>query len=41
MTHILLIEDDPGIVTSLSLYLNKSGITMSVAQDGEEALTLF
>lgn len=41
MTHILLIEDDPGIVKSLSLYLSQSGITMSVAYNGEEAIQIF
>ncbi|NDK19265.1 response regulator transcription factor [Candidatus Gracilibacteria bacterium] len=41
MTHILLIEDDPGIVKSLSLYLVKSDIEISIAHDGEEALTIF
>lgn len=41
MTHILLIEDDPGIVKSLSLYLTQSEFEMSVAQDGEEAISLF
>jgi DNA-binding response OmpR family regulator len=33
MTHILLIEDDPGIVHSLSLYLTQSDIKVSVAHD--------
>lgn len=33
MTHILLVEDDPGIVNSLSLYLTKSSIKMSTAHD--------
>lgn len=41
MTHIFLIEDDPGIVDSLSLYLSESGITMSIARDGEEAIGIF
>ena len=41
MTHILLIEDNPGIVKSLSLYLVKSDIEISIAHDGEEALTIF
>lgn len=41
MTHILLIEDDPGIIHSLSLYLSKSDIQMSVAHDGEEAIEVF
>jgi len=41
MTHILLVEDDPGIVESLSLYFAKSGMTMNVAHDGEEAIILF
>jgi DNA-binding response OmpR family regulator len=41
MTHILLIEDDSGIVDSLSLYLTKSDIKISTAQDGEEAIKIF
>lgn len=41
MTHVLLVEDDLGIVESLSLYFDKSGMTMSVAHDGEEAVSLF
>lgn len=41
MTHILLIEDDPGIVKSLSLYLTKSDMQMSIAQDGDEAMAMF
>ncbi|MDD2916604.1 MAG: response regulator transcription factor [Candidatus Gracilibacteria bacterium] len=41
MTHILLVEDDPGIVKGLSLYLSQSDFKMSIAQDGEEALMLF
>lgn len=41
MTHILLVEDDMGIVKSLSLYLTQSGMEMTVAQDGEEATEIF
>lgn len=41
MTHIFLVEDDPGIVKSLSLYLAQSDIKMTIAQDGESAITLF
>lgn len=41
MTRILLVEDDPGIVHSLSLYLTQSSIDMSIAQNGEEAVKLF
>lgn len=41
MTHILLVEDDPGIVNSLSLYLAKSNIKMSAAHDWEGAIELF
>lgn len=41
MTHILLVEDDIGIVKSLSLYLTQSGMEMTVAQDGEEATEIF
>lgn len=33
MIHILLVEDDPGIVKSLSLYLAKSNIEVSIAHD--------
>ncbi|MDD5377217.1 MAG: response regulator transcription factor [Candidatus Gracilibacteria bacterium] len=41
MIHILLVEDDPGIVKSLSLYLAKSNIEVSIAHDGEEAGEMF
>lgn len=41
MTHILLVEDDPGIVKSLSLYLTESDIKLSIAEDGEEAVSAF
>ncbi|MDD2892106.1 MAG: response regulator transcription factor [Candidatus Gracilibacteria bacterium] len=41
MTHILLVEDDSGIVDSLSLYLAKSDIKMSTAHNGEEAVNIF
>lgn len=41
MTHILLVEDDTGIVKSLSLYLTQSGMEMTVAHDGEEATEIF
>lgn len=41
MTHILLVEDDSGIVDSLSLYLAKSNIKISTAHDGEEAVNIF
>ena len=41
MTHILLVEDDSGIVNSLSLYLTKSDIKVSIAHDGEEAMKVF
>lgn len=41
MIHILLVEDDIGIVNSLSLYLTQSDIKMSTAHDGEEAMRVF
>ena len=41
MTRILLIEDDSGIVKSLSLYLTQSDIQVDVAHDGEEAMNIF
>lgn len=32
--HILLVEDDEGIITSLSLYLTQSGFTVTPCRDG-------
>lgn len=40
-THILLVEDDEGIITPLSLYLTQSGFTLSVCRDGWEAVDVF
>ncbi len=39
--HVLLIEDDEGIITSLSLYLKQSGFTVSVCSDGATATACF
>ncbi len=36
--HILLIEDDIGIVTPLSLYLEQAGHTVATCMDGNDAL---
>ena len=36
---ILIVDDEPNIVTSLSFLMKKSGFETSVARDGEEALT--
>ena len=41
MPKILLIEDDTGIITPLSLYIEQSGYTISVCQNGNEALDFF
>jgi two-component system response regulator RegX3 len=41
MPKILLIEDDTGIFTPLSLYIEQSGYTISVCQNGNEALDFF
>ncbi len=41
MPKILLIEDDTGIITPLSLYIEQSGYTIIVCQNGNDALTLF
>ena len=40
MTHkVLIVDDEPNIVTSLRFLMKKSGFETSVARDGEEALT--
>jgi two-component system response regulator MtrA len=39
--HILLIEDDEGIISSLSLYLTQTGFTVSVCRDGALALSMW
>ncbi len=41
MSKILLIEDDTGIITPLSLYIEQSGYTIVVCQNGNDALALF
>ncbi|MBC7503883.1 response regulator transcription factor [Candidatus Gracilibacteria bacterium] len=41
MQKILLIEDDTGIITPLSLYIEQSGYTIVVCQSGATALELF
>ncbi len=41
MQKILLIEDDSGIITPLSLYIEQSGYTIVVCQNGNTALDLF
>jgi DNA-binding response OmpR family regulator len=35
---ILIVDDEPNIVTSLSFLMKKSGFETSVARDGDEAL---
>lgn len=41
MPKILLIEDDTGIITPLSLYIEQSGYSIIVCQNGNDALALF
>ncbi len=41
MPKILLIEDDTGIITPLSLYIEQSGYTIIICQNGNDAITLF
>lgn len=38
---VLVVEDEPGIASILSAYLERDGLRTRVAQDGEEALQLF
>jgi DNA-binding response OmpR family regulator len=41
MPKILLIEDDAGIITPLSLYIEQSGYSIIICQNGNDALGLF
>lgn len=41
MSKILLIEDDTGIITPLSLYIEQSGYSIVVCQNGSEAIEVF
>jgi len=36
--RVLIVDDEPNIVTSLNFLMKKSGFETSVARDGEEAL---
>ncbi len=36
---VLIVDDEPNIVTSLTFLMNKSGFQTSIARDGDEALT--
>lgn len=38
---VLVVEDEPSIASILSAYLEREGLRVRVAQDGEEALQLF
>ncbi len=38
MSHILLVDDDPGIQASLAAFLHRSGFQVTTAQDGAQAL---
>lgn len=38
MTRILIVDDEPNIVTSLEFIMRKSGFETAVARDGDEAL---
>jgi len=41
MPKILLIEDDIGIITPLSLYIEQTGYSVIICQNGNDALALF
>jgi len=41
MSKILLIEDDIGISTPLSLYIKEAGNDVVLCQNGNDALSLF
>ncbi len=41
MHTILLIEDDEGIITPLSMYLEQSGFQLVICRNGNEALESF
>ena len=38
MTRILIVDDEPNIVTSLEFIMRKSGFETAVARDGQQAL---
>ena len=38
---VLVVEDEPSIASILSAYLERDGLRVRVAQDGEEALQNF
>ena len=38
---VLVVEDEPSIASILSAYLERDGLRVRVAQDGEEALQSF
>ena len=38
--RILIVDDEPNIVRSLNFVLNKEGYDVSIAEDGEQALTM-
>ena len=41
MPKILLIEDDVGIITPLSLYIEQSGYAIAISQNGNDAIQIF
>ena len=41
MQKILLIEDDTGIIMPLSLYIEQSGYSVTVCQNGNDAIGVF
>ncbi len=41
MNQLLLIEDDEGIVTPLTMYLEQSGFEVRVCKNGSDALSIF
>ena len=41
MSKVLLIEDDDGIITPLSLYIEQSGYDIAVCKNGADAMNVF
>ena len=39
MARVLIVDDEPNIVTSLQFLMKKSGFETAVARDGNDALT--
>jgi len=39
--HILVVEDEESFIDALSIGLGREGFNVSIARDGQEALTLY